>query len=47
LPDRSQPDVARIEQATQRRLGDAKFTEATREGAQTSWRELAEATLAC
>jgi tetratricopeptide (TPR) repeat protein len=47
LPDRSQPDVARIEQATRRRLGEARFTEATHEGAQASWRELAEATLAC
>ena len=47
LPDRSQPDVARIEQATRRRLGEARFAEATREGAQASWRELAEATLAC
>jgi len=51
LPDRSQPDVARIEQATRRRLGEARFTEATQEGAQegaqASWRELAEATLAC
>jgi hypothetical protein len=34
LPDRSHPDVARIEQIA-------------REGAQASWRELAEATLAC
>jgi predicted ATPase/DNA-binding SARP family transcriptional activator/tetratricopeptide (TPR) repeat protein len=47
LPDRSQPDVARIEQATRRRLGEAGFAEATREGARASWRELAEATLAC
>ncbi|MBV9001375.1 MAG: hypothetical protein JO304_20120, partial [Solirubrobacterales bacterium] len=47
LPDRSQPDVARIEQATRRRLGEPRFTEATQEGAQASWRELAEATLAC
>jgi hypothetical protein len=47
LPDRSQPDVARIEQATRRRLGEARFAEATQEGAQASWRELAEATLAC
>jgi len=46
LPDRSQPDVARIEQATRRRLGEARFAEATQEGAQASWRELAEATLA-
>ena len=47
LPDRSQPDVARIEQAARRRLGEARFAEATQEGAQASWRELAEATLAC
>jgi predicted ATPase/DNA-binding SARP family transcriptional activator len=47
LPDRSHPDVARIEQAVRRRLGDARFAEATQEGAQASWRELAEATLAC
>jgi tetratricopeptide (TPR) repeat protein len=47
LPDRSQPDVARIEQETRRRLGEVRFAEATREGAQASWPELAEATLAC
>jgi predicted ATPase/DNA-binding SARP family transcriptional activator len=47
LPDRSQPDVARIEQAARRRLGEARFAEAAQEGAQASWRELAEATLAC
>ncbi len=46
LPDRSQPDVARIEKATRRRLGEARFTEATQEGAQASWPELVEATLA-
>jgi len=46
LPDRSQPDVARIEQAARRSLGEARFAEATQEGAQASWRELAEATLA-
>jgi len=46
-PDFSQPDVARIEQATRRRLGEARFAEATREGAQAGWPELAEATLAC
>ncbi len=45
LPDRSQPDVARIEQAARRRLGEARFAGATQEGAQASWRELAEATL--
>ena len=47
LPDRSHPDVARIEQAARRRLGEARFAEATQEGAQASWRELVEATLAC
>ena len=46
LPDRSHPDVARIEQAARRRLGEARFAEATQEGAQASWRELVEATLA-
>ena len=46
LADRSQPDVARIEQAARRSLGEARFAEATQEGAQASWRELAEATLA-
>lgn len=46
LQDRSQPDVARIEQAARRRLGDARFTEATEEGMRASWRELAAATLA-
>ncbi|WP_218022227.1 BTAD domain-containing putative transcriptional regulator [Nocardia amamiensis] len=47
LPDRSQPDTARIEQTARHRLGEARFTEATREGAQASWRELAGTTLAC
>ncbi|HKS49844.1 MAG TPA: BTAD domain-containing putative transcriptional regulator [Amycolatopsis sp.] len=47
LPDRSQPDVARIEQVVRRRLGDPRFTEATQEGAQASWRELVAVTLAC
>ena len=46
LPDRSQPDVARIEQATRRRLGEARFAEAAREGARASWPELAGAALA-
>ena len=46
-PDRSFPDAARIEQVTRSRLGDTKFAEAAREGAQASWQELAEATLAC
>jgi hypothetical protein len=47
LRDRSQPDVARIEQTARHRLGDARFAEAMQEGAQASWRELVEATLAC
>jgi predicted ATPase/DNA-binding SARP family transcriptional activator len=47
LPDRSHPDMARIEQATRRRLGEERFTEATQEGGQASWPELVEATLAC
>jgi predicted ATPase/DNA-binding SARP family transcriptional activator len=47
LPDRSRPDAARIEQAAQRHLGEARFAEVTREGTQTSWPELVEITLAC
>jgi hypothetical protein len=46
VADCSQPDVARIEQATRNRLGDPKFTEATQEGTGADWRELAEVTLA-
>ncbi|MDQ7810084.1 BTAD domain-containing putative transcriptional regulator [Amycolatopsis sp. A133] len=46
LPDRSQPDVARIEETARRRLGDTRFTEATQEGAAASWPELAAVTLA-
>ena len=46
LPDCSHPDVARIEQAARRRLGEARFAEATREGAQMSWSQLATDTLA-
>jgi predicted ATPase/DNA-binding SARP family transcriptional activator len=46
LPDRSLPDEARIERETRRRLGDTGFAEATQEGTQTSWSELAEVTLA-
>jgi predicted ATPase/DNA-binding SARP family transcriptional activator len=47
LADRSQPDVARIEQAARRRLGETRFKDATRTGAQANWRELAAVTLAC
>jgi predicted ATPase/DNA-binding SARP family transcriptional activator len=46
VPDRSDPDVARIEQAARRRLGEARFAEATREGTRTSWSQLAGVTLA-
>src|SRR6516164_9626747 len=46
LPDRSDPDAARIERDARRHLGEARFGEVTREGAQTSWPELVEVTLA-
>jgi hypothetical protein len=46
LPDRSRPDAARIEQAVQRHLGEARFAEVTQEGTQASWSELVEVTLA-
>jgi hypothetical protein len=46
LPDRSNPDAARIERDARRRLGEARFAEATQEGTQTSWSQLAEVTLA-
>ncbi|MET8906094.1 BTAD domain-containing putative transcriptional regulator [Micromonospora sp. NPDC004551] len=46
LTDRSQPDVARIGQAARGRLGDERFAEAARDGAQTTWSELVKDTLA-
>ena len=46
LPDRSHPDVARIEQIARHRLGETRFAKAAREGTQTSWSQLVEATLA-
>ena len=46
LPDRSVPDAARIERTTRRRLGEARFAEASRAGAETSWSELVADTLA-
>ncbi|MFJ4098905.1 BTAD domain-containing putative transcriptional regulator [Amycolatopsis japonica] len=46
LPDRSRPDVTRIEETALRRLGEAKFAEAAREGAAVDWKQLAEVTLA-
>lgn len=46
LPDRSHPDVARIEQTVRRRLGEAKFAEAALEGSQLDWGRLVAVTLA-
>ncbi|WP_446217668.1 BTAD domain-containing putative transcriptional regulator [Micromonospora sp. IBHARD004] len=46
LPDRSHPDVARIEQSARSRLGEARYAEAAREGTQTSWSQLVTVTLA-
>ncbi|WP_280438223.1 BTAD domain-containing putative transcriptional regulator [Nocardia carnea] len=46
VPDRSQPDAARVERTARDRLGEAEFTEAMREGATADWRELAAAVLA-
>ncbi|WP_261957749.1 BTAD domain-containing putative transcriptional regulator [Streptomyces nigrescens] len=46
LPDRSHPDVARIEQTARHRLGDAGFAEAAREGTRTGWSQLVEVALA-
>ncbi len=45
LPDRSQPDIARIENAVRHRLGDAEFARASREGRSGEWRDLVEDTL--
>jgi len=46
LPDRSNPDAARIERDARRHLGEPRFAEMTREGTQTSWSQLVEGTLA-
>ncbi|MFJ8915266.1 BTAD domain-containing putative transcriptional regulator [Amycolatopsis sp. NPDC102389] len=46
LPDRSRPDVTRIEATVLRRLGEAKFAEAAREGTVADWKQLVEVTLA-
>ncbi|MCF4121106.1 winged helix-turn-helix domain-containing protein [Antribacter sp. KLBMP9083] len=46
LADRSDLDVARIEEAVRSRLGDAGFAEAAREGTETSWDQLVAVTLA-
>ncbi|WP_112736585.1 BTAD domain-containing putative transcriptional regulator [Micromonospora noduli] len=44
--DHSQPDVARIEREIRRRLGEASFAEAAREGSRTDWNRLVAVTLA-
>ena len=46
LPDRSDPDAARIEREARRHLGDTRFAEVTREGSQTDWSQLVEVALA-
>lgn len=46
LPDRANPDVARIEQAARSRLGEVRFAEAAEEGAEADWSRLVEDTLA-
>ncbi|MGI5236835.1 BTAD domain-containing putative transcriptional regulator [Dactylosporangium sp. CA-139066] len=46
LPDRGNPDVARIERTARSRLGDTRFAEAAREGTEGNWAALAAATLA-
>ncbi|HEX4222982.1 MAG TPA: AfsR/SARP family transcriptional regulator, partial [Pseudonocardiaceae bacterium] len=46
LPDLANPDLVRIEQTTRRRIGEARFAEATREGTATDWSELVAVTLA-
>ncbi|MFI6306071.1 BTAD domain-containing putative transcriptional regulator [Amycolatopsis thailandensis] len=46
LPDRSNPEIARIEETVLRRLGEAKFAEAAREGTTAEWKKLVEVTLA-
>jgi tetratricopeptide (TPR) repeat protein len=49
LLDRSHPDAVRIERDARRHLGEARFAEVTREaerGAQASWSQLVEVTLA-
>ncbi|MGW6269150.1 BTAD domain-containing putative transcriptional regulator [Streptomyces sp. NPDC055060] len=46
LRDCSHPDVSRIEESARRRLGDAGFAEAAREGTRTNWSQLVRVTLA-
>jgi hypothetical protein len=44
--DRSQPDVARIEQDVREHLGEQRLAQVTQEGSQADWSELVEVTLA-
>lgn len=46
LPDRANPDVARIEQAARSRLGEVRFAEAAEQGAGADWSRLVEDALA-
>ncbi|OLE20798.1 MAG: AfsR family transcriptional regulator [Catenulispora sp. 13_1_20CM_3_70_7] len=46
LPGRAHPDVARIELEARERLGEERFAEAVREGAEKGWPESVEVTLA-
>ncbi|MEN3540758.1 BTAD domain-containing putative transcriptional regulator [Microbispora sp. ZYX-F-249] len=46
MPDRSQPDAARIAAAARDRLGETAFAEAILDGRRRDWHELAEITLA-
>ncbi|GAB3755442.1 BTAD domain-containing putative transcriptional regulator [Microlunatus parietis] len=45
VPDRSDPDAARLEETVRRSLGDARFAEASQEGTQAEWPALVERTL--
>ncbi|MGA4851251.1 BTAD domain-containing putative transcriptional regulator [Streptomyces sp. G5(2025)] len=46
LRDHSHPDVVRIERAVRHRLGDARYAEVAREGAEADWSELVKVALA-
>lgn len=46
VPDRSHPELVRIERDVRRHLGEARFAEVTEEGTRANWSELAEVTLA-
>jgi tetratricopeptide (TPR) repeat protein len=46
LPDRSDPDAARIGREARRHLGEERFAEVTQEGIRADWPELVQVTLA-